>query len=165
MTESQMSCEGVTKTAAATQIDHPSVWLVVPTLALLIGQAAAALPLEIPSQVFFLPLIPLLLVIKKSTRRWGLLIFTAGLSFSLGYLRHRQLLHPNFPPNHVRSLTGDNVRIYLEGSLEREPERLPNRNRWLLRCERIWHPTGPEDIAGNLLLSVRRVGREWHYDD
>ncbi len=147
------------------QIDHPSVWLLVPTLSLLIGQAAAALPLVIPFQVFFLPLIPLLLVIRKATRRWGLLIFTAGLSFSLGYLRHWQLLHPHFPPNHVRSLTGDNERIYLEGALAREPERLPNRNRWLLRCERIWHPTGAEDISGNLLLSVRRVGREWHYDD
>jgi competence protein ComEC len=165
MTEPQMSCEKPTRTAAVTQIDHPSVWLIVPTLSLLIGQAGAGLPIVIPSQVFFLTLIPLLLVIKKTTRRWGLLIFTAGLSFSLGYIRHWQLLHPHFPPNHVHSLAGDNARIYLEGILAREPERLPNRNRWLLRCERIWHPTGAEDISGNLLLSVRRVGREWHYDD
>ena len=106
------------------------------------------LPLVIPLQVFFLPLIPLLLVIKPATRRWGLLIFAASLGFSLGYIRHWQLLHPDFPPNHVRLLSNDNARLYLEGTLAREPEKLPNRSRWLLRCERIWHPTGAEEIAG-----------------
>ena len=95
----------------------------------------------------------------------GLLVFSAGLGFSLGYIRHGQLLHPDFPPNHVHGLTHDSVRVYLEGSLVREPEKLPNRSRWLLRCERIWHPTGAEEISGDLLLSVRHVRREWHYGD
>jgi competence protein ComEC len=160
-----MSFDTATRTAAAAKFDHPSVWLVVPTLSLLVGQAVAALPLFIPPWAFLVTLMALLLVIKTTTRRRGLLIFAAAVSFSLGHIRHTQLLRPNFPPNHVYFLTSDNTRIYLEGVLAREPERLPNRNRWLLRCERIWHPTGAEDISGNLLLSVRQVGREWHYGD
>ena len=110
-----------------------------------------------PVTVLFLTLVPLLLVIKKTTRRWGLLLFTAGLGFSLGYIRHWQLLHPDLPPSHIRLLANENPRLYLEGVLAREPEKLPNRNRWLLRCERIWHPTGAEEIAGNLLVSTRHV--------
>jgi hypothetical protein len=51
-----MSSETVTKTAVVARLGHPSVWLVVPTLSLLVGQAVAALPLVIPSQFFFLRL-------------------------------------------------------------------------------------------------------------
>ncbi len=160
-----MASEPVTRTTGFTKLGHPSVWLVVPTLSLLAGQAVAVLPWVVPSPFFFLTLVPLLLVIKKTTRRWGLLLFTAGLGFSLGYIRHWQLLHPDLPPSHIRLLANENPRLYLEGVLAREPEKLPNRNRWLLRCERIWHPTGAEDIAGNLLVSTRHVGREWHYGD
>ena len=160
-----MSSETATGTAAVATPGHPLVWLVVPTLALLVGQAVAAFPLVIPLQIVFLPLIPLLLVIKATTRRWGLLIFAASLAFSVGYIRHWQLLHPQFPPNHVQLLGNDNARHYLEGTLVREPEKLPNRSRWLLRCERIWYPTGAEEISGNLLVSIRQVRREWHYGD
>ena len=160
-----MSRETATGTAAVATPGHPLVWLVVPTLALLVGQAVAAFPLVIPLQIVFIPLIPLLLVIKATKRRWGLLIFAASLAFSVGYIRHWQLLHPQFPPNHVQLLGNDNARHYLEGTLVREPEKFPNRSRWLLRCERIWYPTGAEEISGNLLVSTRHVGREWHYGD
>ncbi|HSF59487.1 MAG TPA: ComEC/Rec2 family competence protein, partial [Candidatus Binatia bacterium] len=160
-----MSCETATRTAVVAKLGHPLVWLVVPTLSLLVGQVVAALPLVIPFQVFFLPLLPLSLVIKATTRCWGLLIFAASMGFSLGYIRHWQLLHPEFPPNHVRLLMNDNTRLYLEGTLVREPEKLPNRSRWLVRCERIWHPTGSEEISGNVLVSMRHVRREWHYGD
>ena len=160
-----MSVETPTGTAAAAKFDHPSVWLFFPTLSLLVGQGAAALPYAVPYQVCFLLLTPLLLVFKGRTRRWGLLIFAAAICFALGYVRHWWLVHPSFPANHVRSLTHENTRIYLEGSLTREPERLPNRHRWLMRCERVWHPTGAEEISGNLLLSLRHVRREWHYGD
>src|SRR5215467_9493666 len=161
-----MSDEMLRRTAAVSKFDHPLIWLVIPTSSLLIGQAVAALPLTIPFRVFFLPLIPLLLVIKTKTRRWGLLIFAVSLAFSVGYIRHWQLLHPVFPPNHVRLFSEEkNVRLYLEGVFAREPEKLPNRHRWLVRCERIWHPTGAEEISGNLLVSSRNVRREWHYGD
>jgi competence protein ComEC len=160
-----MSSETATRAAPGAKLPHPSIWLAVPTVSLLAGQAAAALPLAIPFQLSLLLLVPLVLVIKASTRRWALLMFLAGLGLSLGYIRHWQLVHPALPTHHVRLLTNDNARIYLEGSLVREPDRLPNRHRWLLRCERIWHPTGAEEISGNLLLSVRKGRREWHYGD
>lgn len=88
-----------------------------------------------------------------------------ALSFSLGYFRYWQLLHPDFPPNHLRSMINDSQPLYLEGILAREPEKLPNRSRWLLRSERIWHSTGAEEISGDLLVSIRHVRREWHYGD
>jgi competence protein ComEC len=160
-----MSVETPSGTAATVKFDHPSVWLFFPTLSLLAGQGAAALPYAAPPLLFFLSLTPLSLVFKARTRRWGLLIFAAAVCFALGYVRHWQLLHPSLPANHVRLLTDDNTRVYLEASLAREPERLPNRHRWLLRCERIWHPTGAEEITGNLLLSLRYLRREWHYGD
>src|SRR5215475_3561639 len=160
-----MSGETLRRTAGFVRLGHPSLWLVVPTLSLLVGQAVAVLPLVIPSQVFLLTLVPLVLLIQPATRRWGLLLFAAGLGLSLGYIRHWQLLHPDLPSNHIRLLTNDNARLYLEGTLAREPEKLPNRNRWLLRCERIWHPTGAEEISGNLLVSSRHVRREWYYGD
>ena len=160
-----MSGETAPRTTAPLKIDHPSVWLVVPTVALLVGQAVAAIPLAIPFQVGFFVAVPLLLVVRASNRRVGFLVFAAGLALWLGYLRHWQLIYPNFPPNHVRLLTDGGARIYLEGSLGREPDRLPNRQRWLFRSERIWHPTGAEEVSGNILLSVRKVRREWHYGD
>jgi len=160
-----MSVETLTASAATVKFNHPSVWLFFPTLSLLAGQGAATLPYAIPHQLFFLSLTPLVLVFKARTRRWGLLLFAAAICFTLGYVRHWQLLHPSFPANHVRALAQENTRIYLEGSLTREPERLPNRHRWLMRCERVWHPTGAEEISGDLLLSLRHVRREWRYGD
>lgn len=160
-----MPIESVTWTGILAKLDHPLVWLVVPTLALLLGQAAGALSLAIPPPFFLLSLVPLLLVRKSTTRRWGLLMMIGALSFSLGYLRYWQLAHPNFPPNQLRLMISDSPRLYLEGTFAREPEKLPNRSRWLLRTERIWHPTGAEEISGDLLVSVRHVRREWHYGD
>jgi competence protein ComEC len=160
-----MSVEKPTGSAATAKFGHPSVWLFFPTLALLAGQGAAALPYAAPYPLIFLLLTPLSLVFNARTRRWALLIFVAAACFALGYVRHWRLLHPSFPENHVRLLTHENERVYLEGFLVREPERLPNRHRWLLRGERIWHPTGAQEISGNLLLSMRHVRREWHYGD
>ena len=56
-------------------------------------------------------------------------------------------------------------RVFLEGSLLQEPEKLPNRIRWLLRSERVWHPSGAEEISGDILINVRAVRREWRYGD
>ncbi|MGH7825183.1 MAG: DNA internalization-related competence protein ComEC/Rec2 [Candidatus Binatia bacterium] len=145
--------------------DHPSVWLVVPTTAILLGQALAAASFPITPQTGAFLLIPLMVVVLLAGRRWALLIVVAGLFFTTGYIRHRQLLHPQFPSNHLRALMSHDGRFYLEGTLIREPEKLPNRSRWLLRAERIWHPTGAEEITGDLLLSVRQARREWRYGD
>jgi competence protein ComEC len=160
-----MSVETPTGTAAAAKFDHPSIWLFFPTLSLLTGQGVATLPYAAPYPLLFFLLAPFLLIFNARTRRWGLLILAAAICFALGYARHWQLLHPRFPADHVRVLTQDNARVYLEGSLTREPDRLPNRHRWFLRCERIWHPTGAQEISGNFLLSLRHVRREWRYGD
>ena len=55
--------------------------------------------------------------------------------------------------------------LYVEGSLLQEPEKLPNRSRWIIRTQSIWHPTGAEEITGNLIVNVRAVRREWRYGD
>ena len=96
---------------------------------------------------------------------WSLLLFLSLLAFATGYARHRQLLDPEFAEHHLRTVMSRDERIYLEGTLTREPEKLPNRSRWLVRGERIWHPTGAEEIEGDLLLSVRAARREWRYGD
>ena len=144
---------------------HPSAWLIVPTLALLDGQAFAVTPWAIPPVAGASLFLPLGFVLSRCWRSWALLIFLAGLAFSLGYARHRELLHPHFPENHLRSIMAREGRFYLEGTLRHEPEKLINRSRWQIRAERIWQPTGAEEITGDILLGVRRVRRDWRYGD
>jgi competence protein ComEC len=143
----------------------PSVWLIIPTLALLAGQAAATAPWAIPAQAVLLAPLALILVFSPATRRWGLLLFLAALVFTVGYVRHRQLIHPTFPANHLRSIMQSEERVFVEGSLLQEPEKLPDRIRWLVRGQRVWHPTGSEEITGDILINVRAVRREWRYGD
>ena len=159
-----MSYDASIRAAVVAKFNHPSVWLVAPTLSLLIGQSMGST--AIPAEVLICPvLVGSALLVKARTRRLGLLVLAAGTTFSIGYIRHWNLLHPRFPANHVRSVTTADARLYLEGSLIREPDTLANRSRWLVRCERLWHPTGAEEISGNLLLTLRNVRREWRYGD
>ncbi len=144
--------------------DHPSAWLVIATASLLTGQAAATVA-DIAKVASFAAIIPLALCLSARTRRAGVLFFIAVLASGVGYWRHRELLRPAFPPNHLRSLMKEAPALYLEGSLRQEPEKLPNRNRWIVSGERIWHPTGAEDIIGDILINVRFVRREWRYGD
>jgi competence protein ComEC len=170
---------------------HPSTWLFALTGSLLLGQLVAVSPVVLTPDWLLVFLIPLVLLIdpvarfrwltgvialrsharpdcqmpQADYRPWALLVLAAGLMFAVGYYRHRQLLHPSFPPNHLRSVMNDNADLYLEGVLLHEPERLPNRSRWYLRAERIWHAAGAEEISGDLLLNVRQLRREWHYGD
>jgi competence protein ComEC len=143
---------------------HPSVWLVTITAALLLGQAIAAAA-ELPPTAAWAVVVPLPLAVPRRTRRLAIFLILSAIACAVGYERHRQLLHPLFPPDHLRSLMAEDSRFYLEGSLWQEPEKLPNRHRWIVTAERIWHPTGAEEISGNLLLSVRVVRREWRYGD
>src|SRR4029078_11285044 len=142
---------------------HPTAWLVAPTLALLFGQAVAPWAIA-PEALLGLPL-PLALAFRSRWRRWSLLIFVAGAAFVVGYARHRELLFPEFPAHHLRGFTGQDERIYLEGVLQYEPEKLTNRTRFQINAERIWHPTGAQEITGNLLFIVRTVRRDWRYGD
>src|ERR671923_955824 len=149
---------------AATRL-YPSVWLIVPTLFLLLGQAAGAAPWPIPPQAASILLLPLLLMVSARWRYWAILVSVAILTFGVGYVRHRQLLFPEFPQNHLRRVMAGADRLYLEGTLQHEPERLINRSRWQLRAERIWHPAGAEEVTGDLLVGVRIMRRDWRYGD
>lgn len=144
---------------------NPSAWLVIPTLSLLLGQAGAAAPLAPARFSMLLLLLPLLLLFWRGRRAWGFLLMLAGGLFALGFIRHSQILHPTFPADHLRSIMTEGSQMYVEGVLYREPERLPQRSRWLVRAERIWHPTGAQAATGDLLLSIRHTRGDWHYAD
>ena len=42
---------------------------------------------------------------------------------------------------------------------------LPNECIFQIKSERIWHPTGAEEITGDILFTVRTVRRDWRYGD
>jgi competence protein ComEC len=144
---------------------NPSSWLVVTTLALLAGQAIAASPLVFPPIYLSLFLIPLPFIFWRAGIGWATFCLLAAAALSVGYWRHLQLLEPNFPPNHLRSVMQEDSRLYLEGLLKQEPEKLPQRSRWLVRALRVWHPTGAQEISGDILLTVRNTSRDWRYGD
>lgn len=146
-------------------LHHPSVWLVATTIALLVGQAAAIAPWAVLNDAVQLLFVPLPLLLLRRWRRFGVLLIVAGVAFAVGYARHRQLLYPEFSSTHLRSVMTRYETLYLEGVLRQEPDKLPQRTRWLLRAEALWHPTGSEEIHGNLLISVRSVRRDWRYGD
>jgi competence protein ComEC len=143
----------------------PSIWIIAPTLSLLCGQAVAATSLVLPSYASLFFILPLLLFFWRAKRVWAVFIAVGAMAFGLGYARHRELLQPDFSPDHLRSVMNEGVPLYLEGVLRYEPEKLPQRSRWLVRSERIWHPTGAQEITGDLLVGVRQTRREWHYGD
>ncbi|HET9763390.1 MAG TPA: ComEC/Rec2 family competence protein, partial [Casimicrobiaceae bacterium] len=109
--------------------------------------------------------LPLALLIRPRMRRWALFGLLTSVLFVAGYRRHLDLIEPEFPPHHIRSMMEDGKQLYLEGWLAAEPERLPQRSRWTVRLLRVWHPTGAEEISGDLLLTIRRSERDWRYGD
>jgi len=137
---------------------HASAWLIAPTISLLIGQALAVVPWPIPSAASAASLLPLLLIGWSGWRRRVLLLVLSLVALSLGYMRHRDLLFPEFPENHLRAvMSRDDKRVYLEGTLRHEPEKLVNRTRWQVAAERIWHPSGAEEITGEFLGEMKTV--------
>ncbi|HXG51651.1 MAG TPA: DNA internalization-related competence protein ComEC/Rec2 [candidate division Zixibacteria bacterium] len=146
-------------------IDHPSAWLAAATAGLLLGQAAACYWTVAGGLVLVPAAVPLALFVSRRARRAAALLVAGGLAFSIGYLRHRRLLDPELPAHHLRRLADEKTQLYLEGWLAREPEKLPNRQRWLFRSERLWHPTGAEETTGDVLVSVRHARREWRLGD
>lgn len=154
--------------AAASQgflFRYPSSWLIAATLALLAGQALAASPILPPPLSLLLLLLPLPFIFWRAGFAWAVLYLLTAATFSLGYYRHVQILDPKFPPVHLRSVMEEGAPLYLEGVLRQEPEKLPQRNRWLVRAARVWHPTGAQEITGDLLLTVRSSNRDWRYGD
>ena len=144
---------------------HPSAWLIVPTLFLLLGQALAAAPWHLPDSSG-LALVPfVLLPFYRRRRRWVMLGLVVTLAFSVGYVRHREILFPQFSNAHLRSVMLRHERVLIEGRLKAEPEKLINRHRWSIRAERIWHAAGAEEVSGDFQLSLRVLRRDWRYGD
>src|SRR5258706_16340063 len=143
--------------SGTTNAIHPSAWLVAPTVALLLGQALAVLPWAIPSVTAGIIAIPLILTIYSRWRSRALLVLISLLTLALGYLRHRELLLPVFPQNHLRVVMARDGPIYLEGVLRHETQRVSQRTRWQLRGERIWHNTRAEEITCAILISLLSV--------
>src|SRR3954462_11455606 len=144
---------------------YPTAWLIAATLALLSGQALAASPLRPSAYFLALLLLPLPLLFRRGSRSWAVLLALAGVLFAIGYQRHIELLEPEFAPNHIRLLMHEGEQLYLEGLLIAAPEKLPQRSRWTVRLLRVWHPTGAEEISGDLLLTIRNSRRDWRYGD
>lgn len=107
----------------------------------------------------------MLLPFYRRWRRWVILGLLIVLAFAVGYVRHREILYPDFPEHHLRSVMQRQERVWLEAWIKAEPEKLINRHRWLLRAERIWHPSGAEEVSGDLQLSLRTARRDWRYGD
>jgi competence protein ComEC len=145
---------------------HSSAWLVAPTIALLAGQAVASAPGNFAPAAGAVFLSPLLLIFPARRRRWAILLALSLVALLLGYVRHRQLLFPHFPANHLRSVMarGDE-RLYLEGTLRHEPEKLVGRSRWHVAAERVWQPVGAEEVTGDILVTLRLARRDWRYGD
>ena len=143
---------------------YPSTWLIVTTLAILLGQAVVVGPV-LPPLSFLLLLLPLPIFFRRGGIAWAILYLLAASALASGYWRHAQILSPQFPPYHLRSVMREGEQIYLEGELRAEPEKLPQRSRWIVRSLRIWQPTGAREVAGDLLLTVRNTTKEWRYGD
>ncbi|MBI4528478.1 MAG: DNA internalization-related competence protein ComEC/Rec2 [Deltaproteobacteria bacterium] len=146
-------------------IRNPPVWLIAPTVFLLLGQAAVVSPVDIPRSLLAFFLLPAVFLLWRRARVWTLLILLSSGAFCLGYFRHHRVLYPVFPANHLRSIMNEISDVYVEGFLFQEPEKLPQRTRWNFQAERVWHPTGAQEVAGKILVTVRRTEREWNYGD
>jgi len=143
----------------------PAALLVVPTLSLLLGQAACSLayPLIVIASLVALVASAFLLWLQK--KRWAIVTFLSGTALLVGFSMYHRLLHPEFPKHHLARLQDEKDPLLVEGALYLEPERLPGRIRWYLRAERIWRPLGAEETVGNVLVTVRENQRDWHYGD
>ncbi len=144
---------------------NPAPLLVVPTLSLLLGQAAFPLSFRIALICSIAILIASVCTWLLGKRKWALLFFFSSLAFFTGHGLHQRALTPQFPNHHLRLLTDGRKAVQVEGILYREPERQFGRSRWYLRTEVLWRPLGAQEAMGNILVTVRDVQREWHYGD
>ncbi len=144
---------------------NPASLLVVPTLSLLLGQTAVSLSFRVAviSSIAILMASACAWLLGK--RKWALLFFFSGVAFITGYGMHQRLLTPQFPDHHLRLLTDGRKAVQVEGFFYREPETRFGWSRWYLRAEYIWRPLGARKAVGNVLITVRKVQRKWHYGD
>lgn len=80
-----MSFNKPAATDVSTAIRHPSIWLIVLTAGLLLGQAFAVIPHGIRFGAGFLLALPLGLLVSSRTRRAGLLVLMLALAGLRGF--------------------------------------------------------------------------------
>lgn len=135
------------------------------TIAHLLGQACAA-------QGWFVPLTFWLGVglalfsfgLFFFARHTSIVAFGSFFTFLVANIALQQVLHPDFPPNHLRHLALPQE-VTLEGWLFREPDRLPHRGRLYVDVLRIWKDGAASPAQGKALLSVRSLAGPWQYGD
>ena len=144
---------------------HPTAVLVVPLLALLSGQAMAAVVDSAGVWLFAAIVAACSLALSFATFRLALLGLACALAFHWGFAAHHDLLQPRLPSDHVQHLTGESGTALIEGRLYREPEGQGGRSRWHLAAERQWTPEGARSVTGNVRVTVRNAYRHWRYGD
>ena len=145
--------------------NRPEVFLIVPTLSLLVGQALVSFDSIAAAAPILLAALLAVFLLGLKLWRWSLLLLLSGATLFAGYFMHRQLLEPKFAPNHLRLISNPKEPLYLEAVHYREPERLPDRSRWYLEAQRIWLPNGAQETEGRVLVTVEADRAEWYYGD
>ncbi|HWP56316.1 MAG TPA: DNA internalization-related competence protein ComEC/Rec2 [Candidatus Acidoferrales bacterium] len=145
--------------------NRPEAFLIVPTLALLFGQALVLAEAPFAAATVLALCFLALLVVALRLWSWALLLALSAATIGAGYRTHERLLAPEFPENHLRLLSDFKEPLYLEAAHYREPERLPDRTRWYLQAERVWLPEGAREVEGRVLVTVGVDRSEWRYGD
>jgi competence protein ComEC len=120
------------------------------------GAVLSALPLAISASIAVI----LLFASDTVWRR----VAIAVLACVVGNLDAAHVYQPNFPPNHI-ALSTTHTPVDLEAVLLADPELRGERTRLWLRAERIDDGQGWQPTEGTVLLTVRRVERNWSAGD
>lgn len=142
------------------------VFLVAPTLSLLLGQLGAE-RWKIAAVLWSALLLFAIIALLRCRRDWGIgvLIALCCAAYLWGYLTYARLLHPEPPEHHIARLANMPQPMWVEGRLYREPEQRQDRTRLFLRIE--GREKGETGVAatGNVAVTIGRAYREWHYGD
>ena len=99
-----------------------------------------------------------------ANRRTLFITLYSFLIFTVAHVSLQHVLHPTFPPHHLRQLTLPQE-VTVEGWLFREPERFPHRGRLYLETLHLWRDGVISPATGRILLTVRSLSDSWHYGD
>lgn len=142
-----------------------SSFLLLVTIAHLLGQACAAQEWFVPSSIWLgVGLMIIGVALLFVDRTLALLILCLCLTFFIANTTLRHVLKPNFPPDHIRQLALPQE-VTIEGWLYREPDRLPHRGRLYMETLRVWKNGDTYPAQGKLVISVRSLTNPWQYGD
>jgi len=144
---------------------NPTAFLICPTLSLLLGQVGAE-RLELQTVVWTMSVCgSIALLLCLFDWRFGLLALLCVIAFVWGFRAYARLLHPSLPLSHIGRLPDSLGSVSVEGSLYREPEQRGSKTRWFLRLNRLHRADASTPAKGNVIVTLGRAYREWHYGD